>query len=32
VVWWLAAQKTRKVAAPLAYKPPASWKTDSART
>jgi protein-export membrane protein SecD len=32
VVWWLAAQKTRKVEAPLAYKPPASWKTDSVRT
>jgi protein-export membrane protein SecD len=32
VVWWLATQKTRKVEAPLAYKPPASWKTDSART
>ena len=32
VVWWLAAQKTRKVEAPLAYKPPASWKTDSARS
>ena len=32
VVWWLATQKTRKVEAPLTYKPPASWKTDSART
>ena len=32
VVWWLGAQKkTRKVEAPLAYKPPASWKTDSVR-
>ncbi len=32
VVWWLAAQKTRKVEAPLSYKPPPSWKTDSVRT
>jgi len=30
VVWWLAAQKTRKIDAPLAYKP-ATLKTDSVR-
>ena len=34
VVWWLDVQKSRKVKleAPLAYKPPPSWKTDVVRT
>jgi preprotein translocase subunit SecD len=26
VVWWLNAQRTRKVEAPLSYSPPPSWK------
>ena len=30
VVWWLAAQKTRKIEPPLAYKP-STLKTDTAR-
>jgi preprotein translocase subunit SecD len=32
VVWWLNYQKGRKVEAPLAYKPPPSWKTGGVRT
>ena len=32
VVWWLNYQKGRKVEAPLAYKPPPSWKRDVVRT
>jgi len=32
VVWWLAAQKTRKIEPPLSYRPPASLKAGSVRT
>jgi len=31
VVWWLEAQRTRKVEPPLSYKPSASLKTGSVR-